>query len=407
MTVSLAYGDVRLEVEIPEGVIVDSFDAARAPMNFGPVEFCERALAANLDAHLDGDSLLVVVNDAYRHTPTATVLTWLENLSPGVLNRAHFIIATGSHKPPNHEQLRSIFERHHDSVYSRVTSHDATDQSSMRCLGTDSFGAAVYGDQRLFEFEKVLVIGSVEPHFFAGFTGGRKSIFPGLMDLASIERNHNLANSLDAAPLKLKGNPVSEHLDALLDLLPIDNIVSIQLVADAHGGLAGAFIGDIRESFAQAVGLAEQIYSRKVKTRYDIALCELLSPLNKNLYQAQKALENCQLAVANGGAAIVISPCLEGIGSGYFFHLAETWDRQTNAPVDGVPRFGSHKLSRVNALSRRIDVCIHSELDDDVVRKVYFEPVRDVTAFVRDRTKGRSGARVAVVHDAGHTVLVT
>jgi nickel-dependent lactate racemase len=131
----------------------------------------------------------------------------------------------------------------------------------------------------------------------------------------------------------------------------------------------------------------------------------LISPLDKNLYQAQKALENCQDAVADGGSAVVFSACEEGVGSRYFFEQASGWDRERNESVDGVERFGSHKLSRVNAMTRRIDVRLHSELDDETVRRVFYEPLADVSEYIGRRAEGNTNYRLAVVHDAGHTVL--
>ena len=111
------------------------------------------------------------------------------------------------------------------------------------------------------------------------------------------------------------------------------------------------------------------------------------------------------MAVADGGSIIVVSACEGGIGSEHFFKLAAIWDREANRPTDGVPRFGSHKLSRVNAIGRRIDVRLHSTLPEDSVRRVFYEPVDDITACLAEKAKDKKDFRVAVVHDAGHTVL--
>ncbi len=105
------------------------------------------------------------------------------------------------------------------------------------------------------------------------------------------------------------------------------------------------------------------------------------------------------------GACVVVAACAQGIGSEHYARLAENWDEEKNEPKDGVHRFGSHKLSRVNALSRRIDVRIHSTMAEADVRKVFYTPCPDIGTYIEEKTKGNKSCRIAVVHDAGHTVL--
>lgn len=260
-------------------------------------------------------------------------------------------------------------------------------------------------NRKVLEAPAVIVIGSVEPHYFAGFTGGRKSLFPGLTDFETIERNHNLAVSLACRPLRLEGNPVAEHLDNLLDLIDSDRILSIQVVLDSAGGVAGLFVGDIRQSFREAAHLASRLYAHTVAEAYDLVLCEMHPPLDRNLYQVQKALENCRGAVVEGGAVLLFSACREGIGSEAFFDLADAWDRENNRPADGIPRFGAHKLARVNALQRRIRVGLYSQLQAADVRRVFYSPVENPSSFIAGVCEKKDNYRVAVVRDAGHTVL--
>jgi hypothetical protein len=95
------------------------------------------------------------------------------------------------------------------------------------------------------------------------------------------------------------------------------------------------------------------------------------------------------------------------VGSDHFFNLAESWDRESNAPSDGRTAFGSHKLSRVNAMSRRIGVRLHSELSSELPRHVYYEPIDDINGYLRTEMENRGNLNLAIVHDAGHTVLTT
>ena len=109
----------------------------------------------------------------------------------------------------------------------------------MESIGEDQFGEEVFINSMLDQAESLCVISSVEPHYFAGFTGGRKSFFPGLTDLATIERNHNLANSLEAQPMRIAGNPVAEHMENLLSLIDTSRMLSIQAVLNSKNRIAG------------------------------------------------------------------------------------------------------------------------------------------------------------------------
>ncbi|MCM2273060.1 MAG: lactate racemase domain-containing protein [candidate division Zixibacteria bacterium] len=395
-----------MTIGLPEHLLVDTFapTTVERPIDFA--QFSSACEASGAERFVSASSLLFIVNDGYRHTPTARILDWIEQYAPGVFDRAHFLIATGTHHAPNEAHYQSIFGQHLPNIRPRLHYHVATDLDSMIKVGVDSFGKDVLINKLFFAFEKVIVIGSVEPHYFAGFTGGRKAIFPGICDLATIERNHNLANSLDCVPLRLKGNPVEEHLQSLLAMISDKEVLSIQAVADTAHRIGALFIGSIENSFTRAIEYAEKMYAHHVGQPYDAVICEILPPLDKNLYQAQKAVENCQAAVMDDGLLVACSSCKEGIGSEFFFHEAMNWDVAANRPGDGNYRFGSHKVSRMVAHQGRIKVALRSELKDSDVSLVYYHPIHDVSSELTRRFADRS-ARIALVRDAAHTVLTT
>ena len=405
MKIEVAYAKSTLTLDIPASIQVDTFSPAAASNPLGVDAFSSGFLEAGGDRILSGRPPLMVVNDGYRNTPTATILRWLDQLQPGVVDCAQYLIATGAHAPPTEEHYRRIFGSLWQRIKANVRYHDSHDRSSMTSLGQDGLGGEVWINSAVLDSKKVLVIGSVEPHYFAGFTGGRKAIFPGLTDFDTLARNHNLANSLEAAPLKLVGNPVAEHLDSLMATLDRDRFFGIQIITDSKRQLAGLFFGRLDVAFKKAAAMAEKTYACRVPRRYDAVICEVLPPLDKNLYQAQKALENCQTAVRDGGTVVIVSACEEGVGSEHFFQLADRWDRQANCAKDGRQHFGSHKLSRVNSIGKRIDVRLYSGLSDQVIRHVFYEPLDKAQIFLYLAGKECEIYHLAVVHDAANTVL--
>lgn len=405
MEIDLAYGKGKIVLNVPDGIRADLFAPVETGKRIDFDDFKNGFLEAGGDRLVSDETLLIVVNDGFRRTPTSRILEWLEQIDARLLDSATFLITTGVHEAPTHEHYETIFGSYYDRLRDRISYHDAHDLSSMAMIGSDCFGADVWINKALLENDWICLIGSVEPHYFAGFTGGRKSIFPGLTDFATVERNHNLAVSLDAAPLKLKGNPVAEHLDSLVMMIDMSRVFSVQTVLDVRDQIAAVFFGSDDSAFSRAAGFAERTFARQAPKRYDAVIAELLPPLDDNLYQAQKALENCQAAVKNGGTAVVVSACEGGIGSEHFWNLAENWDRERNEPKDGTYRFGSHKLSRVNAIGRRIRACVHSTLSESDVRRVFYEPLDDLQGFLISAGRSAEAYSLAIVSDAGHTVL--
>jgi nickel-dependent lactate racemase len=407
MKIELSYADGTIILDLPSLITVDIFKPATVDNPLGFDAFRNGFVEAHGDRFLSGEPLLVVVNDGYRNTPTATILQWLDKLDRNVVDQAYFLIATGIHGAPTEEHYNRIFGPFWNRVRARVSYHDCHDLTSMALLSTDSLGGDVWLNKAVLDYPKILVIGSVEPHYFAGFTGGRKAIFPGLTDFETVARNHNLANSLQAAPLKIKRNPVAEHLDSLMRMLDPRKFFGIQIVTDSKRQTAGIFCGELDSAFTRAASFAEKIYSCCVPQKYNVVLCEILPPLDKNLYQAQKALENSQAAVKDGGEAVIVSACPEGVGSEYFFKLAQNWDHQANRANDGRLHFGSHKLSRVIEIGKRINVYLFSTLPGNVVRQVFYEPLDNLQDFLYSKARECEICNMAVVHDAANMVLKT
>ena len=146
------------------------------------------------------EKLLVIVNDATRPTPTAKIIDFLLPVfteHPDV----RFLIATGVHRAPTEDEFRFIFGKHFDTLRDKIFVHDAHKTEDMVHLGVSSNGTEMYLTRLLIEAENVIPIGSVEPHYFAGYTGGRKSLLPGVASYKTIEMNHKLALSNDAQSL--------------------------------------------------------------------------------------------------------------------------------------------------------------------------------------------------------------
>jgi nickel-dependent lactate racemase len=347
---------------------------------------------------------LVIVNDAFRPTPTGTVLSHLKKWYPEF--QADYLIACGNHPAPDDDDIAKIFSGYIRGESENIFIHNSRDPESM-CNAGEFEGRPVFINKLLFEYSSIIIIGSVEPHYFAGFTGGRKSIIPGLADLETTRRNHAHAVSLDAQPMRLKGNPMAENLQDLVDAISLPPLISIQLVLNRKHEIIDAYAGDLKSSFDNAVSKVEDLYSHKSPHPFDLVIAEMRPPLDRNLYQLQKAVENCQMAVADGGTVLAVSSCYEGVGNDEFYHLAgKLFDESmvlSHAAMDNPP-MGIHKLSRIIMMSKRISVKALTGLKQEIVKQIYWEPAVSIDAEIQKLRNKKEKINILIVRDAGQMV---
>jgi len=360
MKLRLPYGkEGYLEAAIDEARIEGIIEPNRVPIG-DEGEVIRRALehpvgSAGVRAFLAGArDVLVIVNDPTRPTLTARVLDYLEPELAGL--EVSFIVATGAHRAPTPEEYVQIFsERHYARYRDRIFVHDARRSEEMVHLGTSKNGTEMRVNRRGVEADRILIISSVEPHYFAGYTGGRKSLVPGVAGFATIEANHRLALDPTAETLGLDGNPVHEDLMEAAALLPPRPLLSIQTVLDRTHNICAAYAGDLLETFTDAVQAANREYVVDLPHRYDIVVTAAAPPMDYDLYQSHKALENASLAVRPGGALVLVSSCRHGIGDRTFFDLlaASSDPESVLKAVAATYRLGFHKAARLASLAQR------------------------------------------------------
>jgi nickel-dependent lactate racemase len=313
-----------------------------------------------------GERVLIIVNDATRPTPTAVILDGLlpvlEQAGLGTENLT-ILAATGAHRGPSEEEYRQILGDLYGRLRKRCVHHDARKEGETACLGTTRNGTPIELNRRLFEADRIIATGSVEPHYFAGFTGGRKAFLPGIASYRTIEANHKQALSPAARSLALEGNPVHEDM---MDALPLIKapVFSVMTVMDKEQGVAAVAAGDILTSFYAAVKTARRIFCVRIPSPADIVVSVAKFPMDIDLYQSQKAIDNGAAALKDGGALILVSSCRDGIGDEAYAGLLAG----AASPEDAIERIragyklGYHKAAKMAAVSGRAGITAVTEL---------------------------------------------
>lgn len=410
MRISVAYGGDKVEVAIAEGKVAGIVEPNAVSVG-DEAQTIHRGIEQPVNSRsfdefvADADDLLFIVNDHTRPTPTARILS---AIYPKVADKKiGFLIATGIHRAPGVGELSFIFGEHLDSLKDVIHVHDARKHEDMTYLGVSSTGTEMYVNRLSLEAHKLVTIGSVEPHYFAGYTGGRKSFLPGIASYKTIEQNHRHALNPCAQALVLEGNPVHEDMVDALGTIAEKEVFSIQTVLDGQKRVYYCTSGHINDSFLAAIDKAHEVYCVDIKEKADIVVAIASYPSDVDLYQSQKALDNGKLALKEGGILVLVSECRSGIGEETYFDLlasSETPQEALRRIGEGY-RLGYHKAAKMAEIATWAEIWGVTGLDDLDSKRAFMRPFHSVQeALDRAIEKKGEGARVLFLMDASLTV---
>lgn len=326
-TIALRYGQGLIEVALPAGA--DILDAQEPASTVNYTHF--RQGIARLLAGADlTQAIAVVVADKTRLCGYTTVLPRLLDVLAGqgvCKEQITFYIAYGTHaRQSEAECLAAYGEVYHTYPFIH---HDSNDQAAFACLGTTRRGTPVHVRRDVVSAGTIITAGAISHHYFAGFGGGRKLLFPGLGERQAIFANHRLL--LDTGvpglapgcqPGQLAGNPLAEDLEEINALLPPYR--SIHGLLNSQGQLAALRFGRNYQDFLAVCREHDQHYRIPVRQQYDLVVASAGGyPKDINMIQAHKALHNAAMFVRDGGQLIVLAQCADGIGSATFLPYFE------------------------------------------------------------------------------------
>lgn len=373
MQLAIPYGTGSISVEVPNsklaGIVqpravpgVDSasiyWNAFQKPLGVTP---------ADVETFLLSDSLLIV-NDGTRPTPTLQLLSKIDEHIG--LARHEYLVATGAHALPTETELVLILGSHAGTRNRRLHVHDAQNSSCVY-LGRTSTGTEVRISEQAAKARRLVIVTSVEPHYFAGYTGGRKSILPGVSAYTTIEQNHFLALEPAAEALALRANPVHQDMLEALELLGKD-ILSINAVLDRKHELYSLCVGDVYAAFQAAAEKADEVFAVSTDWQADVVVAVALPPMDVDFYQAQKALENGRYLLRKGGILILVAECTGGVGNPSFVDLLSSSGdaEQTLRHARANFKLGYQKAARIAGLLLDSQIWAVTNLNSATLAKI-------------------------------------
>jgi lactate racemase len=394
MEVKLSYGKKGLKINIPDYAKVVApnqievpeddhqmvINALRNPIGTKPLR----------DMVSPKNKIVIVISDITRPTPNHKLVPWLlEELSQVPIENITIINGTGTHRDETRDELIEMLgKKIVDTV--RIINHHCHEKSELAHVGRSKFGCEVYLNKEYVEADFRIVTGFIEPHFFAGFSGGPKGIMPGIAGIETILNFHNA--KMIGHPLAtwgvLENNPLQEMTREVNSFCKPDFLLNVALTGSNE--ITNVFAGELVAAHATGCAFVKEHAMIKCDERFDVVITTNAGyPLDQNLYQAVKGMNAAQKIVKQGGTIICAAECIEGMPEhGNFTKILEMRDtpkellEMINEP--SFQMFDQWEAQRLAMIQEWADVYLYSTLPDKSVQIAKLTPTKNIESTLNE-----------------------
>jgi len=407
-TVQLAYGQTGLGMAVPDDAHVIAprhldgladeagavVRALRLPIGTPPLREMVKAT----------DQVAIVISDITRPTPNEKLVPWLLAELHHVPKENFVIInGLGSHRANTREELvQMLGQAVVDSI--RIENHDAFDDARLVHVGRNSYGSEVYLNKTYVQADFRIVTGFIEPHFFAGFSGGPKGINPGIAGIKTILDFHNaeMIGHPNSTWGLLEGNILQDA--ATQNCLMARPEFMLNVTLNGRKEITSVFAGDVIQAHRAGCEFVRESAMYAVDAPFDIVITTNSGyPLDQNLYQTVKGMSAAALIVKQGGTIISASECCDGVPNhGNYAKILQMRDTPQEL-LDMIEdrsfsMFDQWQVQVQAIIQLKADCYLYSLLDDETVKKAKFIPSHDPARTLAERMEHHGPrARVAVL----------
>lgn len=389
MRASLLYGQGTLDVDVPDhSVIIEpEFVAGLADAERAFTEAVRQPIASLplRDMVKTTDRVAVVISDITRPTPNHKLVPWiLRELQHVPLNQFVIINGTGTHRAQTRAELVQMLGAW-VVEHVRIINHDCHNQDELVCVGSSRFGCDILLNRAYVESDFRIVTGFIEPHFFAGFSGGPKGIMPGIAGIETILTFHNarMIGNPQATWGNMDNNPLQGMAREVNTLCKPNFLVNVTL--NRHKEITQVFAGDLFEAHRQGCDYVKRHTMVPCPERFDVVVTSNSGyPLDQNLYQAVKGMSAAHKIVKQGGSIICAAECSDGLPShgnyAKILQMRETPQELLDMIAEpGFQMDDQWQVQKQAVVQTWADVYMLSELSDADVRLAKLLPIRDIS----------------------------
>lgn len=405
MKVNLAYGKNGLSVNVP------NYSKVIEPIHLEQMENDREAVLSALrnpsgtkplrEMVKSSDQVVIVISDITRPTPNQKLIPWiLEELPHVPLENVTIINGLGTHRDQTREEfVEMLGEDVVDTV--RIINHHCHEKSELTNLGTSSFNCEVYLNKEYVEADFRIVTGFIEPHFFAGFSGGPKGIMPGIAGIETILTFHNA--KMIGHPMAtwgvLENNPLQEMTREVNTFCKPDFLLNVALNGEKE--ITNVFAGELTQAHGLGCAYVKEHAMIKCDNRYDVVITTNAGyPLDQNLYQAVKGMDAARMIVKQGGTIICAAECSEGMPDhGNFVKILQMREspKELLAMINdpSFQMFDQWEAQRLAMIQEWADVYVYSTLPEESVKIAMLTPTKDIEQTLSELS-GKYGAEMSI-----------
>lgn len=350
------------------------------------------------------DNVVIITSDITRPVKSKTVLPYiLEELNKGNVKNENItiVLALGSHRKHTEEEKRTLIG---EEVYEKIKVIDS-DMNDCKNFGTCKNSTPIDIFTPVAEAGKVICIGNVEFHYFAGYSGGAKAIMPGVSSHKAIQANHSNMVKEGAYAGNIDTNPVRQDIDEVGEHFKIDFIFNVLQSSDKT--IVGAFAGHYIHAHRAACKALDKMYKIDIKEKADIVIVSPGGyPKDINIYQAQKALDNARHAVKDGGIIILCASCKEGFENAIFEKWMTTKTKEEMVK-DIKENFvlGGHKAAAIAMTLMKSSIYMVTDYEKETIEKIGFKYFNDLQDAVDSAIAITGEKGTVILMPAGGSVL--
>lgn len=415
MQVALAYGRGRMMISVPDdAVVITPQELPGLADEHGAFEMAVRnpIEATPLREQVAADArVAIVIADITRPSPSERLVPWIMQELAHV-PRENFVIinGTGSHRANTEAELVQMLGAEVVETV-RIVNHNAFNDATLTHLGRTSYGGEIWVNNEYLHADVRIVTGFIEPHFFAGFSGGPKGIIPGVAGIKTIMHLHNAQMIGDERSTwaRLEGNPVQGEIREAVAMAPPHFMVNVAV--NSRREITAVWAGHYIAAHEIGCRFVAQHATCPVEAVFDVVVTTNSGyPLDQNLYQAVKGMSAAARIVKPGGAIIAAAECSDGLPShGNYKDLLQMRESaQALLEMIEAPDFEMYDQWQAQSqalVQRKAQVYLHSSLDPETVRQAMLEPAPDIEATLAEMMERYGpGARIAVLPEGPQTV---
>ena len=358
------------------------------------------------------DKIAIIFSDITRATPYEVILPALLNELKNIpRENICFFCATGTHRFATKEELIKILGEHVAKNY-EIIQNDTNNSELHEYVGTTTSGNRVLVNKKILDYDLKILTGFIEPHFFAGFSGGGKALVPGMANVETIKFNHSIKKlSLETVNWGITyGNPLWEEIMESAEFVP--NLFLLNITLNKNKEITNVFAGDLRTAHMAGCQFVKDSAMVSVDKKYDIVITSNSGyPLDLNIYQTVKGMSAAAQIVKKGGTIIMVAECWDGIPCNSDYEKILTSVNSVEELMEFIKKNettlkDTWQIYFQALIQQKAKVYIYSDqLNDETIKRTFLNPTNNIRSLI-DELARRIGpqTKICVLPEGPQTI---